>query len=182
MNTLTDYDIFKTEKKSIDTLSTYTLRLTVKGIIKNRDGDIALIGREGHFLLPGGGVDADENKEQALRREMMEEIGCEIEKIIHLTTSHQYRDLTKKHYEIDFFEAIVSGEIKERTTTQEAELKTIVTWKNRYAAYKILKEQSITVDENEYAFCFNTRSHRDAIAIFKKNNKRPQCDLEKLEM
>ncbi len=163
MHPLTDSLIFNTEQKDIYTLSTYTLRLTVKGIIKNRDGDIALIGRDGHFLLPGGGVDAGENKEQALQREIMEEIGCEIEKIKSLTILHQYRDLTKKHYEIDFFEDTVSGEIKERTTTQKAELKTIVTWKNIGEACKILKEQSIIVDENEYAFCFNTRSHKEAL-------------------
>ena len=163
MTPLTDSLIFNAEIKDIYTLSTYTLRLTVKGIIKNRDGDIALIGRGGHFLLPGGGVENSEILEHALQREIMEEIGCSIEKIKAITILHQYRDKIQKHYEIHFFEATVSGDIGMRTTTQKAELQTKVIWKNIDEAYEILKEQSIRVDENEYAFCFNTRSHKEAL-------------------
>ena len=40
----------------------------------------------GAWLLPGGGVDAGETTEVALRREMREETGCEIEDVRHVAT------------------------------------------------------------------------------------------------
>lgn len=40
----------------------------------------------GAWLLPGGGVDPGETTEGALRREMREETGCEIEDVRHIAT------------------------------------------------------------------------------------------------
>lgn len=52
---------------------------------KNRKGGVY----EGQYVVPGGGVDENETKEIALRREMLEETGIDIKeaKVTHILTS-----------------------------------------------------------------------------------------------
>jgi 8-oxo-dGTP diphosphatase len=57
------------------------VRLSLKAIIV-RDGRLLVLkcqDQEGHwYILPGGGQEAGETLDQALRRECLEELGCEI--------------------------------------------------------------------------------------------------------
>jgi 8-oxo-dGTP diphosphatase len=57
------------------------VRLSVKAIIV-REGRLLVLkcqDQEGHwYILPGGGQEAGETLDQALRRECLEELGCEV--------------------------------------------------------------------------------------------------------
>lgn len=48
-------------------------------LVRQRSGPFS-----GAWLLPGGGVDGDESLEEALRREMREETGCELDGLRHV--------------------------------------------------------------------------------------------------
>ena len=70
-------------------------RNTVRGIILNDKNEVALIHLvyddplfeyRDHYELPGGGVEANETNEEALKREMEEEIGVKIKDIHYLST------------------------------------------------------------------------------------------------
>ncbi|WCL48710.1 NUDIX domain-containing protein [Leptospira sp. GIMC2001] len=59
------------------------LRVRVAGLIQNSKGEILFIQQSkrgkgpGYWLLPGGGVEFGESAEQALKRELLEELGLE---------------------------------------------------------------------------------------------------------
>lgn len=67
----------------------YRLRDAVRGFIYNDLGQVAIIhikgldqfGDRDHFEFPGGGIEKGENEIEALKREMKEEIGYEIDNI-----------------------------------------------------------------------------------------------------
>lgn len=155
-----DEDIFENYIKSDNE---YTLRPTVKGIILDDQNNIALLKARGHYLLPGGGVEADESSLEAIKREIMEEVGCNIDDIKEIGASHQFRNKYMRHYEVIFFTAKVIGEKNKPTTTQEDEIKDVeLFWFDKEEVFTILKSQIETKDENEYEFCFNARSHFQA--------------------
>lgn len=69
-------------------------RYAARAILTDRDGRIALlyVGRYGYHKLPGGGVEDNEDVEQALERELLEEVGCQAEITGELGKIIEYRD------------------------------------------------------------------------------------------
>ena len=95
----------------------------VKVMLFNGAGEIILIrnsyGRSDLFVLPGGGVRPWEGPGPAARREVREELGCEVERLapvsIHYSAAEGKRDT------IHLFTALVSGRPREdRFEVEEA--------------------------------------------------------------
>lgn len=96
----------------------WLLRLTglptkgVKVMLFNRGGELLLIrnsyGRRDQWGFPGGGIGRSESPEAAARREVREELGCEVAELrylsTHLSTSEGKRDT------IHLFAALAEGE------------------------------------------------------------------------
>ncbi len=162
-----DEDIFQNPIKAV---GEYAVRPTVKAVVVDSKNNIALLKTRGHYLLPGGGVENNEDKIDAIKREIMEELGCTIEDVNEFAISHQFRNKSMKHYEIFFFEARVLGVKGIPTTMQEDEKNKLeIFWYNKETVFNLLKSQADTVDENEYAFCFNARSHYDLFEEYYKS-------------
>lgn len=79
----------------------YLDRPTVKIIIK-RDDELLIL-NDG--LLPGGGVDADESDQEAIARELLEELGITVKDIHAIGTVVQYRTLINQKYIINGYTA-----------------------------------------------------------------------------
>jgi 8-oxo-dGTP diphosphatase len=75
LKTITDKDFYGT-----DELSNATPRIAVRAVLLDNTSHMALMymGKYGFHTLPGGGVEASENYELALKREILEETGCNI--------------------------------------------------------------------------------------------------------
>ena len=97
--TISDKDIFP--NKEISPLTEWVLRKTVKIIIQNNEGKIALVTNPVHncFLLPGGGIDQDEEIITAANRESKEETLCSIIKPEIFGVIEEYRARDGKRYE-----------------------------------------------------------------------------------
>jgi len=96
---LTDKDIFP--NKEIAPVSEWAPRKTVKIIIQNEEGKIAMVTNPIHnfFLLPGGGIDGDEDVFSSADRESREEALCSIIDPVEFGVTEEWRTRDKKHYE-----------------------------------------------------------------------------------
>ncbi|WP_251867194.1 NUDIX hydrolase [Enterococcus malodoratus] len=57
----------------------YQARYAAYAILMNEEGKIALVqAPNGAFFLPGGEIEGNETKEEAIEREMLEELGFEV--------------------------------------------------------------------------------------------------------
>ena len=74
--------------------SAFAHRRASRAIVTNHKGEVALlyVGKYGYHKLPGGGIEHGEDIEQALERELLEEIGCAAEIIDEVGEIIEYRD------------------------------------------------------------------------------------------
>lgn len=89
------------------------------GIILNSEGKILIIDEDGAYYLPGGGIDSGETPVEALRREIMEEAGAEMDAASYLCEANQYVDAPAGHYnKLGKFYRV---SLKKETVTQQIE-------------------------------------------------------------
>jgi ADP-ribose pyrophosphatase YjhB (NUDIX family) len=158
-----DADIFEdpaTEPKF------YERRITVKGVVFDEDGDIAVLTTRGHSLLPGGGVEGDEGLEDAFVRECREEIGCDVTLLEYLGVGFQYRAQTAKKYEVHFFVAQVTGEKGSPSTEDRDEQSLVLSWETIGTVQDVLESQIESIPQEEYATHFNARLQLEAFRKF----------------
>lgn len=74
--------------------SQYHLREAARGVLFDDTGLIYLmhVKKHGYHKLPGGGLDPGESKVDALKRELLEEVGCNAEIIEETGTTTEYRN------------------------------------------------------------------------------------------
>lgn len=71
------------------------LRLGARGIVIREDGKIAIFNKsnKNEYKLPGGGIEGEEEPEEAFKREVLEETGCEVEIIQNLGVTEEHKSL-----------------------------------------------------------------------------------------
>ncbi len=88
---ITDQDIGETPIE----MKNPRLRLGARGIVIREDGKIAVFNKsnKNEYKLPGGGLEGEEEPEEAFKREVLEETGCEVEIIERIGTAEEYKSL-----------------------------------------------------------------------------------------
>jgi 8-oxo-dGTP diphosphatase len=84
-----------------DTLVQYTDRPTVKVLIKDENKVLIL----NNGLLPGGGIEPNESDQEAIARELQEELGATVKDTQYIGTVVQYRSLLGRKYVINGYTA-----------------------------------------------------------------------------
>ena len=95
--------------------SEYQLRKSARVILLNKDGQMATqyLKTYTYHKLPGGGVDAGESVEDALKREVKEEVGCDCTIVRPVGMTIEYRNKNKLLHISYCYVAEVVGEIGE---------------------------------------------------------------------
>lgn len=79
-------------------VSVYKERMTARAVVTDLEGRVYLmnVSKHKYHKLPGGGINATEEIVDALKRELLEEIGCQAEIISEIGSIVEYRDFEKR--------------------------------------------------------------------------------------
>jgi ADP-ribose pyrophosphatase YjhB (NUDIX family) len=145
IKTIRDSDIGSTVPAPIK----YVERKTSRAVVFDKENKVALFHstKKHYYKLPGGGIDEGEDVVTALRRELLEEIGCEVENIRELAVIEEFRNQFEMYQVSYCFIADVLGE-KGFPNLEEGELAEgfVTEWMNLNTAIKRLEDRSVVED------------------------------------
>ena len=128
-------------------------RQTARAIVRNSEGLYAVMYAEkfGLHSLPGGGMEAGEDAETALRREILEETGCtcdRIEELGYVMENRAHQNFTSKsHYFVVYTERPAT-EI--HLTENEKANKTSVEWHTLDEVIRLISTPKHTTTQRMY--------------------------------
>lgn len=109
----------------------YQLRKSARAVLFNSEGNMATqyLNKYGYHKLPGGGVDVGETIEEALKREVKEEVGCECAITEPIGITIEYRNKYNLLHISYCYAATVLGKIGEPTLEEgEIEEEHVTLW------------------------------------------------------
>lgn len=117
LKTITDKDF----NSDIPAPEIYKERKAARAIVFDKENNVALLNVTNFFYhkIPGGGVEEGEDIMQALKLEVMKEIGCEIENIKELGIIEEYRNKHALHQTSYCFVANLLGDKGESMLTEK---------------------------------------------------------------
>ena len=118
-------------------------RLTARAIVRNPHGQYAVMCAQkyGFYSLPGGGMEPHESPETAVRREVLEETGCEcmtVEPLGYVEENRAHCDQTRLSF--FFVVATTSVQLNPRFTDAELEEGTSVNWYSWEEAWHLIAD------------------------------------------
>lgn len=149
-----------------------TIRYASRGIIVNSLGEIAIVHKKNkkEYKLPGGGIEFQENKVEAFKREILEETGCLVKDIQEMGYTEEIKSL-ENFKQISY---VFVAKVKEDTgtlnlTEMEKEEGTEVIWMDIMSAEKYIEQCYNNIVASKYDNIYRTKFVilRD-LAIIKK--------------
>jgi ADP-ribose pyrophosphatase YjhB (NUDIX family) len=133
----------------------YRERRAARALVFDREGNIALLHatNKSYHKLPGGGIETEEDVVQALKRECLEEIGCNIENIKELGLIEEFRNDFNLHQISYCYTADLDGE-KGQNQLEEDEVADGFepVWMNPDEAIKTLESERTSIENYEGKF------------------------------
>lgn len=153
---ITDEDI---GEKSIN-IENPKLRLGARGIVIREDGRIAIFNKsnKNEYKLPGGGLEGKETPEEAFKREVLEETGCEVEIIQSLGTIEEYKSLNNfKQISYVFVGKVVKDNKQLNVTQKEKEEGARLVWEIPERALELITECYDKIIPSKYSSIYSTK-------------------------
>ena len=130
-----------------------------RGIVFDRNGNVALLHskKRNYHMLPGGGIENGEEIIDAFKREMLEEIGCNVKNIKELGITEEFCNKIELHHLAYYFIADLDGKVEIPKFEEDEALDDFETlWLKIDDAIKILEKEIVTIDHYKGKF-INTR-------------------------
>lgn len=131
------------ENVSKEEIQTYRIREAARAVVVDKYNNVALIHatKTDYYKLPGGGLDDDTDKIDALKRECREEIGCDVEVLGEIGLVNEWRrfcELNQISY--CYFAKVVGEKGSSDFTESEIEEGFEVVWLPYEEALRTLKD------------------------------------------
>ena len=153
---ITDEDI---GKKTIN-MENSKLRLGARGIVIRDDGKIAIFNKsnKNEYKLPGGGLEGEEKPEEAFKREVLEETGCEVEIIETLGTTEEYKSLNNfKQISYVYVGKVLKDTNKLNLTKKEKDEGAKLLWETPEKALELITECFDKLVASKYESIYSTK-------------------------
>jgi 8-oxo-dGTP diphosphatase len=119
----------------------YIDRSGAYAVIENNDRQIAVIETSIGYFLPGGGIDSGETEVEALKRELIEEIGYQVSVIVEIGAAVEYIEASneKKYFKLrsKFYKVQLDSKIGGGIERDHR-----LVWLSPEEAFKLLTRQS----------------------------------------
>ena len=153
---ITDEDI---GEKTIN-MENPKLRLGARGIVIREDGKIAIFNKsnKNEYKLPGGGLEGEEKPEEAFKREVLEETGCEIEIIETLGITEEYKSLNNfKQTSYVFVGKVLKDTKRLNVTEKEKDEGAKLLWETPEKALELIAECFDKLVASKYESIYSTK-------------------------
>ena len=153
---ITDRDIGEAPVEMINP----QLRIGARGIVIREDGKIAIFNKsnKNEYKLPGGGLEEEEKPEEAFKREVLEETGCEIEILECLGTAEEYKSLNNfKQISYIFVGKVLKDTKQLHVTQKEKEEGAKLLWETPENAIKLITKSYNELIASKYGSVYSTK-------------------------
>lgn len=169
LKTIKDEDLGLTRKEGVF----YKKRKAVRAIVFDNENKIALlnVAQYNYHKLPGGGVKESEDLTQALNRECLEEIGCDVEILNEVGKIIEFRDEFEQEQEsICYLSKIVGAKGNPNFTKKEASQGFNILWVMLDEAIELLKQDAPENYEGKFIKARDIIFLNKTVDILKDNN------------
>ena len=142
------------------------VRYGARGIVKTQDGLIAVFFKKAknEYKLPGGGIEQGETPEEAFAREVLEEVGCEVNNISLLGITKELKSQENFQQISDVFSCRMENDTKNtRMTQKEIDEGGSIVWLTPEEALKKIIECENQLKASDYDSIYRTKfmNYRD---------------------
>ena len=156
--------IYKVTDKDIGEISVEMknprTRLGARGIVVREDGKIAVFNKsnKNEYKLPGGGIEGKEEPEEAFKREVLEETGCEVEIIETIGTIEEHKTVDNfKQISYVFIGKVLKDTKELHVTEKEKDEGAKLIWETPENALKLITDCFNNLKASKYESVYHTK-------------------------
>ena len=143
-----------------------TIRYGARGIVERENNLIAIVYKENknEYKLPGGGVETGEYPEEAFKREVLEETGCEIENVKLLGVTREFKSLDNfKQISCVYYSKVKKINEELSLTKKEKEEGAKLLWLSKEEALQKITDCAKKIKESQYENLYHSKfiNYRD---------------------